>query len=212
MELNPSASQNIGTLTGSALYTSISSVLSEGCGTVAAGSTMVTCDVPQVTGMNYIENGVKGVWYDGTLSIGIPFMSVTDNDVLQALISSVAGALMASSLIPNNTEFAYDRNMTNVASLVQAIYTDDTGDVHSPQSLGISLSVQGDNGRSYLCDASSLAGSGIYYAGFFAEALGVIPGFEWAEALGVLIEGAAAASDSTLQALALGCEITSLTA
>ncbi|KAK5721346.1 hypothetical protein LTR17_014635 [Elasticomyces elasticus] len=153
MELNPSASQNVGTLTGEALYTSISSAISVGCGTIASGATMVTCTVPEITGVGYVEDLNNDLWDDGHLSLSIPFMSVTDNDVLQALISSVAGAFMASSTIANNSKLetvdcgAYYSdsacqyaNITNVAALAQGIYTDDVTDgMHSPQSLGIAL-------------------------------------------------------------------------
>jgi hypothetical protein len=217
MELNPSASQNIGTLTGTALYTSISSALSQGCGTVAPSATMVTCSVPAISPIAYVEDGVDGVWNDGSLSIDIPFMSVTDNDVLQALISSVAGAFMASSLVPNNTHLEFfdstqsGSDITNIAALAQAIYTDDVSGAHSPQNLGVSVAFSGANGKEYLCDAASLAGSALYYSGFIAGALGVIPGFEWAEGLAVVIEGANAASDSALQAVSLTCELQSLT-
>lgn len=217
MELNPSASQNVGTLTGEALYTSISSALSAGCGTVAPSSTMATCEVPTITGINYVEDGVDGVWHDGSLSISIPFMSVTDNNVLQALISSIAGAFMASSTIANNSRVYFTQksqtftNLTNVAALAQAIYTDDVSDVHSPQNLGVALVFSGATTDSYLCDAAALAGSALYYSGFVANAIGLIPGFEWAEVVGLAIEGASVASEGAMQAVGLTCELKQLT-
>lgn len=199
LELNPSASQNIGTLTGEALYTSISSALSVGCGTVAESSTMVSCAVPDITGINYVENGVEGAWNDGSVSVSIPFMSVTDDDTLQALIGSVAGALMASSVIPNsstlyNTPNFGEVNMTNVAALAQSIWTDDTGDTHSPQSLSVALAFScptgcvGSASDSYLCDDESLGSSIATVGGFIADALSLIPGLEWIGEVGEGIE------------------------
>ncbi|KAK3650938.1 hypothetical protein LTR56_005989 [Elasticomyces elasticus] len=225
MELNPSASQNVGTLTGEALYTSISSAISVGCGTIASGATMVTCTVPEITGVGYVEDLNNDLWDDGHLSLSIPFMSVTDNDVLQALISSVAGAFMASSTIANNSKLetvdcgAYYSdsacqyaNITNVAALAQGIYTDDVTDgMHSPQSLGIALTFSEATNNEYVCEANSLASSAIYYSGILLGALAAIPGFEWAAAAGAFISSVDAGTKAAIKAISLTCEIQTLT-
>ncbi|KAK4945011.1 hypothetical protein LTR10_015688 [Elasticomyces elasticus] len=225
MELNPSASQNVGTLTGEALYTSISSAISVGCGTIASGATMVTCTVPEITGVGYVEDLNNDFWDDGHLSLSIPFMSVTDNDVLQALISSVAGAFMASSTIANNSKLetvdcgAYYSdsacqyaNITNVAALAQGIYTDDVTDgMHSPQSLGIALTFSEGTNNEYVCEANSLASSAIYYSGILLGALAAIPGFEWAAAAGAFISSVDAGTSAAIKAISLTCEIQTLT-
>ncbi|KAK4546996.1 hypothetical protein LTR36_001216 [Oleoguttula mirabilis] len=225
LELNPSASQNVGTLTGSALYTSISSAISQGCGTIASGATMVTCTVPTITGVDYVEDLNHDLWNDGSLSLSIPFMSVTDNDVLQALISSVAGAFMASSTISNNSQvvntdcgaFYSDSacnavNITNIAALAQSIYTDDvTEGMHSPQSLGIALAFSEKTSSEYVCDVAALAGSSLYYTGILTAALAAIPGFEWVAGIGAIVEAVDAGSEAAIQGVALTCEIQSLT-
>ncbi|KAK5707047.1 hypothetical protein LTR17_021037 [Elasticomyces elasticus] len=225
IELNPSASQNVGTLTGEALYTSISSAISVGCGTIASGATMVTCTIPEITGVGYVEDLNNDLWDDGHLSLSIPFMSVTDNDVLQALISSVAGAFTASSTIANNSKLetvdcgAYYSdsacqyaNITNVAALAQGIYTDDVTDgMHSPQSLGIALTFSEATNNEYVCEANSLASSAIYYSGILLGALAAIPGFEWAAAAGAFISSVDAGTKAAIKAIGLTCEIQTLT-
>lgn len=121
---------------------------------------------PPITGIAYMESGVDGVWDDGSLSISISFMSVTNNNVLQALISSVAGAFMASSVFANNFHFYFSEksqtatNIRNVAGLAQAIYTNNTSDAHSPQNLGVALAFSGGTSDSYICDAAALAAAG----------------------------------------------------
>lgn len=224
LELNPSASQNVGTLTGAALYTSISSAISKGCGTIASGATMVTCSVPEITAVDYIEDLNHDLWNDGHLSLSIPFMSVTDNDVLQALISSVAGAFMASSTVSNNSHLVnadcgahysdsqcVPTNITNVAALAQAIYTDDVSGMHSPQNLGIALTFSEATSDEYICEAASLASSSIYYSGILTSALAVIPGFEWVAAIGAIISTVDAGTKAAIKAMSLTCEIQSLT-
>ncbi|KAK4901387.1 hypothetical protein LTR27_001945 [Elasticomyces elasticus] len=215
MELNPSASQNVGTLTGEALYTSISSAISVGCGTIASGATMVTCTVPEITGVGYVEDLNNDLWDDGHLSLSIPFMSVTDNDVLQALISSVAGAFMASSTIANNSKLetvdcgAY---YSDSACQNANIYTDDVTDgMHSPQSLGIALTFSEATNNEYVCEANSLASSAIYYSGILLGALAAIPGFEWAAAAGAFISSVDAGTKAAIKAISLTCEIQTLT-
>lgn len=225
MELNPTASVNVGTLVGSTLYTSVSSALVAACGTVGNGP-MQTCGTAQITGIAHVEDYENDLWTDGTLDITVPFISAFDQPTLDAMIASVAGAVMASSTLPNNTATIADDctnnifnsasgcqssvNITNVASLTQAIYTDDTGSAHSPQSLAIAMAFSDNGGPDYLCDAGALSAAAIYYGGFVCDMLGAIPGFEWATAIGDAIEVVDGASDGVLNGIALGCEVSTL--
>ncbi|KAK3647740.1 hypothetical protein LTR56_007969 [Elasticomyces elasticus] len=201
MELNPSASQNVGTLTGEALYTSISSAILVGCGTIASGATIVTCTVLEITGVGYVEDLNNDLWDDGHLSLGIPFMSVTDNDVLQALISSVAGAFMASSTIANNSK---------LETVDCGAYYFDSACQYA-NSLGIALTFSEATNNEYVCEANSLASSAIYYSGILLGALAAIPGFDWAAAAGAFISSVDAGTKTALKAISLTCEIQTVT-
>jgi len=81
--------------------------------------------------------------HDGTLDMDIQLISVSDADVLNALISFIAAGIQSNSQSPNNSnavtylcdeahlpcqdyENAYSANLTNVPAVMHAIYTEET--------------------------------------------------------------------------------------
>lgn len=94
-----------------------------------------------MTGLDYID--ADALHHDGTLDIDIPIISVSDPNVLTALISFIAAGIQSNSQSPNNTntitylcdeanlpcqdyENAMTVDLVNVPAVLQAIYTEET--------------------------------------------------------------------------------------
>lgn len=91
--------------------------------------------------MDYLD--ADSLHHDGTLDIDIPIISVSDPNVLNALISFIAAGVQSNGQSPNNSnavsylcdeahlpcqdyENAYSANLINVPAVMQAIYTEET--------------------------------------------------------------------------------------
>lgn len=230
MEVNPSASVMVGNLSASYLYTSVSNALVMGCGSLTSGSTMVTCTVPKITDIAYLENveptTPKNIWQmDGELEVDVLLMSVSDPHVLHALIHSVAYAVSTSTYMVNNTKSEQCNcdykgvatvlecdtcNVSTAANIVQAIYTDDVdSDEPLTQNLAITLIFSAGTSNNYFCNVNSFFTSATYYVSFFGGILAAIPGFEWAAAIGGLASALDSATKMGTKAISLGCEIDS---
>jgi hypothetical protein len=193
----------VGTLTGEDLFTSVSSALAAGCTVATEGVTVTSCsDLPKITGIQYYttyedDDGNMEITYsgitgapegdtDGKIELDVLLMSVWNQDVLNALINSIAATLQGMSVNTTNdiTVLANDlgegngssSNYTTVSGIVLAYYTEQTaatgGDV-ARQDLEVQFTLEQDGGE-YDCGAGA----------FVFDALAVIsllPGFEWME-------------------------------
>lgn len=173
-----------------------------------------------------VDPQLNNVYRSGSLSRRCGDGWVRIPHVFLLLRSHESSPILRERLLPNNTATTADDctnnifnsasgcqssvNITNVASLNQSIYTDDTGSAHSPQSLAIAMAISDNDGADYLCDAGALSAAAIYYERFVCNMLGAIPGFEWATAIGDAIEVIDGASDGVLNGIALGCEVSTL--
>jgi hypothetical protein len=232
MEIDSASSINVGTLTGSALFTSVSSALSAGCGTIASGSTITACDVPTITGVGYAvteteDYGFSGsfeeyhIYDDGEITITTGLSSISEQTKLDALIVAISGSIASSSLIPNNSWVAKHgcdvngltgdvygcsyTNYTNAGGWMQAIYTSDVDNEPASQNLEVMLSFSHGTSEDFLCTANSLFTSAEYYAVEIAGVLAAITGFEWIAAIGVAIGDIDKATKPYTKAASLAC-------
>lgn len=84
IEINPTASQNVGFLTGTSLHTAVSDALVTACSTPKSGSTITTCTPATVTSVPYMESVYVE---EGDLELAVPLVSVSDPNKMQALIA-----------------------------------------------------------------------------------------------------------------------------
>lgn len=191
----------VGTMTGDAIFTSLSSVLNEGCTVPTAGVTVTTCsDIPEITGVDYMSDLTKSsdgtrwvntdvVHTGGKLKVETLLMNVWNQTVLEILIAAIAAGVNATSLVDDNTvTVSYDcitcwesasdwpdYNLTSVSRLIQAIYTEQSPDTDGAvelQNLEVLLTLESDTGD-FIC------GAGAFVLDTIALIAAVIPGLEW---------------------------------
>ncbi|KAH8658450.1 hypothetical protein BX600DRAFT_524945 [Xylariales sp. PMI_506] len=194
----------VGTLTGDALFTSISSALAAGCTVATEGVTVTACgSIPKITDIiifpteegdddemeiDYedISDGMLDYDY-ASISMEVVVMSVWNQNVLNALISTVAATLQGMSINATNNLKAYSLepyswddpdapyvNYTSVPSIVLAIYSEQTLETDGAveiQDLQIEFKIDGDAGESH-------CGIGAFVFDSLAV-LALIPGFEF---------------------------------
>lgn len=199
-----------------------------GCGSITPSSTMNTCTVPKITNVAYLDKVNEDptrIWqWDGEIEIDVLLMSVSDPNVLHALIHSVAYAISTTTYMTNNTESldcncklnAYSEsvcekcNVSTAANIAQAIYSDDVdSDEPLTQNLAVTLIFSTSTSNSYICNIGSFFTAATYYVSFFADILAAIPGFEWAAFVGGLSSAIESQTKMGTKALSLGCEIDS---
>ncbi|KAH8682019.1 hypothetical protein BX600DRAFT_407914 [Xylariales sp. PMI_506] len=194
----------VGTLTGDALYTSISSALAAGCSVPTQGATITECgDIPAITGIVWAEEIKEGdpdlgdYYYvptdaeagiSGKIEMEVVVMNVWDQDVLDALIGTVAATIKGLSENSSNSVLVYEPStsdtytdqgpsfeMTTVAGVVLAMYTEQTADTNGAlqmQDFEVKLSLETGDGGEYECGIGALVMDSI-------GLIGVVPGFEW---------------------------------
>jgi hypothetical protein len=210
----------------------VSNALITACGTPTSGSTITTCTAATITGIAYKDSNAE-MSTDGTLEVAVPEVSVSDPNSMMALIAVVAGAFQSSSEITANsipTQIWPDSdcggyydpctsdqgpsnvNMTTVNSIAQALYTIDLAeqDASMPtlQNLQAVLAFSSDSVGKASCSKAALAMDSLAAVGAFLDFIGLIPGFEWVEALGDGLTIANAALAGGAEAVSLTCEIT----
>ncbi|KAK4549853.1 hypothetical protein LTR36_005154 [Oleoguttula mirabilis] len=192
LQMAATSSVNIGVMTDiaqvSALYTSVSNNLVSACPTPTSGSTVTACaSVAPVTGVSYIDD-YNDLKTDGELDITVPLISVTDANVLQVLILSIAAGIAGNAQDPGNTasvawmcDSCWDEtsddwptaNLTNVPGLMQAIFTEQTEATDGAileQDLEVTFSL-GLGADAFTCSDASLVLSGM------AAIAAIVPGF-----------------------------------
>lgn len=94
---------NVGTLTGEALYTSVSNALETLCPT-PTGNTITSCsnDTAAVHGVDYWtgsdgQSAIQGAVEDGTLSIAVPISKYNSSELRVGLINTIAMAVNSSA-------------------------------------------------------------------------------------------------------------------
>ncbi|KAK3646606.1 hypothetical protein LTR56_000510 [Elasticomyces elasticus] len=220
MEINPTASQAVGTLTGTELFTSVSNAIKSACSTPSGGTPVSSCSAATISNIIIVNsNGDSG---GGDLAVTFPFVSYDDLNTFEALVVAVAGAFQVSSSDPANTkEFEVNEsgdsglhgigsttpvNITTIGALAQAIVTiqtaeDTNGDV-KVQNLAVNLALEGNAGTGFDCSAVALVNDGLGALSLITGLLGLIPGFEWAELVEIPL-----ILDAEIEAISLSCDI-----
>ncbi|KAK4496026.1 hypothetical protein PRZ48_013295 [Zasmidium cellare] len=227
IEINPTASQNVGELTGTSLFTAVSNALVTACGTPTSGTPITTCTPATISAVSYMEGSTIA---EGDLELAVPLISVSDPNTMQALVVAVAGAFQANSLIKNNTQSVQawpdtvcggETNpcmhgpstveMTTINSIAQAIYTSDIASEDSHvQNLQAILAFEKGSAGKAACSKEALIMDSLAAIGAFLAILGTIPGFEWMEAEAEVMVVVDTGMDTANAALAGGAEAVSL--
>jgi len=102
ISVGPSASvevgkiqQNVGTLTGTALYTSISSALDKICPTATGETVQCSTDTVSISGIDYIQS--DGTLGEGELVVSVQASSYNETKLRDAMIKSAALTAKASA-------------------------------------------------------------------------------------------------------------------
>lgn len=149
VNVNGSHSANVGTLTGDALYTSVSDALEAACPLPTDSSTITGCaGDAAITGLTYVD-ATRNVQSSGKLEIEFDWVSYHRADVFDGLVQGIAQVLRRSTQQPENTSpmpYCFSKvdgvesasicddeippgawptlNTTTIPDMVQAIFTE----------------------------------------------------------------------------------------
>jgi hypothetical protein len=227
-EQNPTASAMVGSLTGAPLYTSVSSAIRKACGTVESGTPITQCEEAKITGIAYIEK--ERFHEGGSVAIGFPYVSIEDEDAMEAMIISIAGMTQVNSEIPDATysdmwlEYSnwngkpqvdhYYENFTLIPALIQVIYSQQTEETETAlvvQNLAVSFSFDTECEQKWGCPVETMLADTAAGLGALLGLVAVVPGFEWMAEVGPLIAVVGAVSGAVAEGLSLSCGISELT-
>jgi hypothetical protein len=223
-EQNPTASAMVGSLTGAPLYTSVSSAIRKACGTVEFGTPITQCEEAKITGIAYIEK--ERFHEGGSVAIGFPYVSIEDEDAMEAMIISIAGMTQVNSEIPDDMWLEYSNwngkpqvdhyyeNFTLIPALIQVIYSQQTEETETAlvvQNLAVSFSFDTEREQKWGCPVETMLADTAAGLGALLGLVAVVPGFEWMAEVGPLIAVVGAVSGAVAEGLSLSCGISELT-
>ncbi|THY12303.1 glycoside hydrolase [Aureobasidium pullulans] len=226
LDVNPTASAMVGTLTGAPLFTSVSSAVRKACGTVAPSATITECGEALITGISYHQPGEEFMYNNGAVAIGFPFVLIKSEDAMEAMIVAIAGMAQVNSLIPENTftetwywhfkseAIRHSENVTLIPALILADYVEQTEDTQTDlvkQHLGVSFSFDTGEQQKWGCPVSTMLADTAAGLGAVFGLIAIIPGFEWVAPMGEAIALGSAAAAAAAEGLSLGCGISELT-